>query len=157
MGNALSRAAGTLLCPRAVTSLAADPELLELAGAALAEHDGGCRGGCDRGGDERGAFVPLAEELLRVASDVRAALGGEEEQDEYEALGLSVSGAMAQERNVLCATRFSTMPLLVHGGDEHSAHSSRWVLVCWREGRASVQSSCGQKLSNEHVVPSDDI
>lgn len=107
MGNALSRAAATLLCPRAVAYLAADPELLELAGAALAEHDGACRGGGDEGRDDRGDFVPLAEELLRVTSDVRATSGGEEEHDEDEALGLSVSGAMVQEKErVVCGPLF---------------------------------------------------
>lgn len=111
--NALSSAAATLLCPRAAAYLAADPDLLALAGAALAGHGGGyCRGG-DRGGDGGGggAFVPLAEELQRVAWNVRATSCGEEEEEDEALVMLVSSRAVAQERK---KTFFSMNALLVH-------------------------------------------
>ncbi|CAN0204555.1 unnamed protein product, partial [Scytosiphon promiscuus] len=75
----ISTAAAALLCPRASACLAADPDLLALAGAVLATHSGGGGSGGGRRGPgdggrgtgppacRRRAFLPLGEELLRAA------------------------------------------------------------------------------------------
>ncbi|CAN0268566.1 unnamed protein product, partial [Hapterophycus canaliculatus] len=72
----VSIAAAALLCPRASACLAADPDLLALAGAVLATYRAGGGGGRDRGDGGSGTgrtarrtkvFLPLGEELLRAA------------------------------------------------------------------------------------------